>query len=118
MQLHGNTVLITGGTSGIGRGLAEAFHQRGNQVIIAGRREERLREMCRRHPGMRSFALDVTDSQAIQSVAAKVIAEFPALNCVFNNAGVQMRLAFPPAVRWTTRRCRRRSIPICLVQFA
>jgi uncharacterized oxidoreductase len=97
MQLQGNTVFITGGTSGIGRGLAEAFHQRGSQVIIAGRREERLREMCRRHAGMRSFALDIADSQAIQSVAAKVIAEFPALNCVFNNAGVQMRLVFPPS---------------------
>ena len=96
MRLTGNTVFITGGTSGIGKGLAEAFYQRGNQVIIAGRREARLRELCGRNPGMRSFALDVTDPEAVRAVAGKATAEFPELNCVFNNAGVQMRLSFPP----------------------
>lgn len=89
MQMRGNTIFITGGTSGIGRGLAEAFHQRGNQVIIAGRREDRLQEICLRHPDMRYYALDVTDAQAIRDIAHRVIAEFPALNCVVNNAGVQ-----------------------------
>lgn len=96
MQLTGNTVFITGATSGIGKGLAEAFYERGNQVIITGRREERLREMCGRHPGMRSFVLDVTDPEAIRAVAANAIAEFPALNCVINNAGIQKRLNFAP----------------------
>lgn len=96
MQMHGNTIFITGGTSGIGRGLAEAFHQRGNQVIITGRREDRLKQTCAQHAGMRYFVLDVTNPSAIQSLAHKVIAEFPALNCVFNNAGVQMRLEFAP----------------------
>jgi len=96
MQMHDNTIFITGGTSGIGQGLAEAFHQRGNQVLIAGRREERLQAICRRNPGMRSFVLDVTSPEAIRTVARKAIAEFPALNCVFNNAGVQMRFDFAP----------------------
>jgi len=89
MNLQGNTILITGGSSGIGRGLAEALHLRGNQVVVTGRREERLRELCAAHAGMRYFTLDVTDPAAIRDVAVRAVAQFPALNCVFNNAGVQ-----------------------------
>lgn len=96
MQMHGNTIFITGGTSGIGRGLAEAFHQRGNQVIIAGRRKDRLEEICGQCSGMASFALDVTDPKAIREVAKEVIAKFSRLNCVVNNAGVQMPVAIGP----------------------
>lgn len=96
MNLSGNTVFITGGTSGIGKGLAEAFHQRENEVIIAGRREARLREVCGQHPGMHYFVLDVIDREAIRTVASSVCREFPALNCVFNNAGIQRRFDFSP----------------------
>jgi uncharacterized oxidoreductase len=91
MQMQGNTIFITGGSSGIGSALAEAFHRRGNHIIISGRREDRLKEVCARHPGMAHVVLDVTDPDAIRSVARAVTADFPALNCVFNNAGVQMR---------------------------
>ncbi len=94
MKMQSNTIFITGGTSGIGRGLAEAFHRLGNQVIICGRREERLRSICAENPGMRYFALDVKDANSVRSIARKVMEEFPALNCVFNNAGVQRRHDF------------------------
>lgn len=96
MQLHGNTIFITGGTSGIGKGLAESFHQRGNQVIITGRREERLKEICQSNPGMRYFVLDVTSRETLQTVARKAIEEFPAINCVVSNAGIQIRCNFAP----------------------
>jgi uncharacterized oxidoreductase len=94
MQMHSNTIFITGGTSGIGKALAEAFHRLRNQVIISGRREDRLQEICAANSGMRSFGLDVRNPEAIRTVAGKVLAEFPALNCVFNNAGVQRRVEF------------------------
>lgn len=94
MEMQSNTILITGGTSGIGQGLAEAFHKLGNQVIITGRREENLQRICGANPGMRFFALDVTNSQSILHVAKKVTAEFPNLNCVINNAGIQNMLDF------------------------
>jgi len=94
--MHANTIFITGGTSGIGRGLAEGFNKLGNQVIISGRREDRLQEICAANPGMRSFVLDVRDPLAIRTIVRKVVAEFPSLNCVFNNAGVQRRLELTP----------------------
>ncbi len=89
MRMHSNTILITGASSGIGKNLAEAFHQLGNQVLISGRREAALQSICEANPGMRYYALDVTDSGSVLEVARKVAEEFPKLNCVFNNAGVQ-----------------------------
>ncbi len=87
-------MFLTGGTSGIGRGLAEAFHERGNQVIITGRREDRLKSICEQHSGMRYFVLDVTDADAVRHVARTAVTEFPAINFVVNNAGVQMGVEF------------------------
>jgi uncharacterized oxidoreductase len=89
MKMHSNTIFITGGGSGIGRGLAEAFHKLGNQVILAGRREDVLQETCAVNPGMSYFVLNVADPASIRSVAKKVTSKFPDLNCVINNAGIQ-----------------------------
>ena len=89
MNMRDNTIFITGGGSGIGRGLAESFHRLGNKVIIAGRREEALKSVCAANPGMRYHLLDINDPAAIRSLAERVIAESPDLNCVINNAGIQ-----------------------------
>lgn len=98
MKMHSNTIFITGGTSGIGRGLAEAFHQLGNQIIISGRREDRLRSICSANAEMKYFVLDVTDPASVCSTARKVIEEFPGLNVVINNSGVQRRHNFSDGV--------------------
>jgi uncharacterized oxidoreductase len=88
MQMTGNTILITGGSGGIGRALAEAFHALGNQVVITGRRREALDEVTSANPGMQSMIVDISDKSAVEAFAAEVRRTYPTLNVLLNNAGI------------------------------
>ena len=88
MQLTDNTILVTGGGSGIGRGLAVALHQAGNRVVIAGRRIDALRTVADENPGIEYLQLDVTDKPSIDRFIADIERLHPDLNVVVNNAGV------------------------------
>ncbi len=90
MRLTGRTVLITGGGSGIGRALAEAFQRLGNQVIIAARGQKSLDETIAANPGMKSLTLDISDSKSIQSFAEKITKDHPSLNVLINMAGIMV----------------------------
>jgi uncharacterized oxidoreductase len=90
MEMTGNTIIITGGGSGIGRGLAEKFHAAGNQVIITGRNRSKLDTVAAANPGMVAIALDIADGAAIQAFAKQVISDYPAINVVINNAGMMI----------------------------
>jgi uncharacterized oxidoreductase len=88
MKMTANTILITGGGSGIGRALAEAFHKLGNTLIIAGRRQGVLDETTKANPGMKSVTLDIESAEAIRAFGTKIAKEYPALNVVIHNAGI------------------------------
>lgn len=88
MKLTDNTILITGGGSGIGRALAEALHKHGNQIIIAGRRKANLTDVANANPGMQWVELNIEDPDSISMVARKLIADYPRLNVLINNAGI------------------------------
>ncbi|MFF3333635.1 SDR family oxidoreductase [Streptomyces sp. NPDC002888] len=90
MKMTGNTILITGGTSGIGLGLALRLHEAGNKVIVAGRRKELLDEITAEHPGVDGLVLDVADPDSIARARETVAASYPGLNVLVNNAGIQL----------------------------
>ncbi len=89
MQLTGNTVLVTGGGTGIGRGLAEAFHQSGNKVVIVGRRVELLKKVAEANPGMEYLSLDQGDAADIRRFAIELKDHHADVNVLINNAGIQ-----------------------------
>jgi uncharacterized oxidoreductase len=82
--------LITGGGSGIGRRLAEEFHNLGNDVIIAGRGKKSPDEVTAANSGMKSVQLDVSDPASISSFIGVARRDFPSLNVVINNAGIMV----------------------------
>ena len=91
MKMTGNTILITGGTSGIGLGLALRLHEAGNKVIVAGRRKELLDDITAEHPGIDALVLDVADPDSIVRARETVAASHPGLNVLVNNAGIMLR---------------------------
>jgi uncharacterized oxidoreductase len=88
MQITGNTILITGGGSGIGRGLAEALHAKGNRVIVTGRDTSKLDAIVKANPGIEAVEMDVDDPVAIKSVTQRIVRHIPSLNVLINNAGI------------------------------
>ncbi|MDB5681297.1 MAG: oxidoreductase [Sphingomonas bacterium] len=88
MKTSGNTILITGGGSGIGEALAHRFHDAGNTVIIAGRRQEALDAAAAGRPDMHAMTLDVESAEGVADFAERVLAAHPSLNVLINNAGI------------------------------
>jgi len=88
MRISGNTILVTGGGSGIGQALAHRFHDLGNTVIVAGRRMEVLQQTIAGRANMHAVAFDAGRADDIADFARRVVAEHPALNVLVNNAGI------------------------------
>lgn len=94
MKMTGNTILITGGGTGIGQALAHRFQDLGNTVIVSGRRIETLQSAIKGRPQMHAMALDIDDPAQIVSFTKTLLADFPNLNVLINNAGI-MRIEAP-----------------------
>jgi short-subunit dehydrogenase involved in D-alanine esterification of teichoic acids len=88
MDITGNTVFIPGATSGIGLALAVALHERGNTVVVGGRRTELLERIAAEHPGIGTVRIDTADPESIRSAAAEVLASHPDLNVLIAMAGI------------------------------
>ncbi len=88
MDITGNTLFIPGATSGIGLALALALQDRGNTVVVGGRRTELLEKIAAEHPGLGTVRIDTTDPASIQAAAKEVLARYPELNVLVTMAGV------------------------------
>ena len=98
MKTSGNTVLITGGATGIGFALAESFSNQGNEVIVCGRREEKLRAAKEKLPGLTIRKCDISKQSDIESLFDWVTSSFPNINMLVNNAGIQRAIDFRKGV--------------------
>jgi uncharacterized oxidoreductase len=94
MKFTGHTVLITGGTSGIGLELAKQLMRRQNTVVVTGRDQSRLQRASAELPGLHVIQSDVSDVGSIQALHQQVIAKFPGLDMLFNNAGEMRTINF------------------------
>jgi uncharacterized oxidoreductase len=101
MKISGNTILITGGSSGIGMALTERFLAAGNDVIVCGRRENLLADMRKKHPALHTFVADTGSAKDREALFTKTVAQFPKLNVLINNAGIQRQVSFATAEPWT-----------------
>ena len=90
MKLSGNTILITGGASGIGFALAERFAAAGSKVIVCGRREDQLEKARSEIPGLHTIQCDVSEESQRTALVKRVTREFPQLNVLVNNAGIRI----------------------------
>lgn len=88
MRLKGRTILITGGSAGIGLAFAQKFLELGNEVIVTGRRQSFLDAVKSNHPKLHTFQSDAGDPEQIAALAARIRADFPKLDVLMNNAGV------------------------------
>jgi uncharacterized oxidoreductase len=89
MQLSNRTVLVTGGTSGIGLGIAKAFYQAQSKVIVCGRNKGKLTGLKEQYPDIEAIACDIGDSVQRKKLAEEVLGRFPSLDVLVNNAGIQ-----------------------------
>ncbi|HEX8288659.1 MAG TPA: SDR family NAD(P)-dependent oxidoreductase [Pyrinomonadaceae bacterium] len=99
-----NTILITGGASGIGRAFAERFLASGDNVIVCGRREDKLLEAKRKFPQLQTRVCDVANESERVSLFEWATSEFPKLNMLVNNAGIQRRVNLLESEDWEQTR--------------
>jgi uncharacterized oxidoreductase len=104
MNISGNTILITGGASGIGKALATRFLDRGNTVVVCGRREDALAGLKEEYPGVNTMICDVAHAKERQNLIRSVMEEFPDLNVLVNNAGIQRRIDLTGTDEWSDTR--------------
>jgi uncharacterized oxidoreductase len=90
MKLAGRTILITGGSAGIGLAFALKFLELGNEVIVTGRRQAVLDEVKAKYPKLHTIQSDVADPAQVAALAARVKSDFPKLDVLMNNAGIML----------------------------
>jgi uncharacterized oxidoreductase len=104
MKLSGNTILITGGASGIGWAFAERFLAAGSEVIVCGRRADRLREAKEKYPQLHTRVCDVGEESERIELYDWAASLFPHLNVLVNNAGIQRRVRLDEREDWAATR--------------
>ena len=100
MDTSGHTVLVTGGASGIGAALAERFLHAGNEVIICGRRADKLKEARAEHPGLHTYEVDLSRPESRERLSERVVKDHPSLDVLVNNAGIQQRIDLTGEPSW------------------
>jgi uncharacterized oxidoreductase len=100
MNISGNTILFTGGASGIGKALAIRFAQRGNKVIVCGRRDDVLNQLRSEHPEIETIQRDVGNPDERESLFEQCTTRFPDVNVLVNNAGIQRRVDLNKVEDW------------------
>jgi len=100
MRASKNTILITGGATGIGLALAERFLKSGSEILVCGRREEKLLELRRKHPAIKTRVCDVALETDRVALCEWAVSESPALNVLVNNAGIQRRVNLAEEKHW------------------